>query len=68
MMHCSSISHHPKKYMNWGVMRVETRAEHIAGKVLPKQADRAKLAARLTQCDQVPQVIEFPSLKLKLGC
>ncbi len=50
------------------VMRVETLTEHIAGQVLPKQIDRAKLAARLAKCDLVTHmVIEFPSLQGAVG-
>ena len=50
------------------VMRVETLAEHIAGKVLPEQVDGAKLTARLAKCDLVTHmVIEFPSLQGAVG-
>ncbi|MCG6878091.1 MAG: glycine--tRNA ligase subunit beta [Deltaproteobacteria bacterium] len=50
------------------VMRIEALTAYIAAQVIPKQIDRARLAARLAKCDLVTHmVIEFPSLQGAVG-
>jgi len=50
------------------VQRFTRLAEHIAGMVLPSEAENVNLVARLCKCDLITQMVgEFPSLQGVMG-